>query len=181
VDAICTRSAFVNNLFSACRQASDFTQDTCNTQQDRLIAFNDPLIHSQEWFLNMMKVPEAWKLGYTGKNVRVRINDSGIDALHEEFKGRFDRLASCSKYIASDSNHGTSVASIVGAAADNGECGVGIAPNVVLSSCNIFQEDGDAFLGDDKLSRYDISQNSFGYPSKYYFCSRLRNWKAFPW
>lgn len=59
-------------------------------------------------------------------------------------------------------SHGTSVASIVGAGADNDVCGVGIAPNVTLSSCffNTMQTLADLYTY--KLDSFDISQNSWG-------------------
>ena len=173
VEAVCTSSPFVNNIFSKCRTTSDFTRnaDTCSSftissQPD--LTFNDPLLESQEWFLEMMNIPQAWSMGYTGDGVRVRINDSGIDVSHAEFQDKFDRAASCNNFLPSGpSQHGTSVASIVGAAANNGQCGVGVAPDSILNSCNIFEQDDDGFLGsDDKLQEYDISQNSYGFPSK---------------
>jgi kexin len=97
------------------------------------------------------------------------VNDEGIEASHPEFGGRIDVGASCTKEVEpipdayeSGFSHGTAVASIVGAAAGNGVCGVGIAPNVTMSSChfNTNKEVDELFIY--KLPTFDISQNSWG-------------------
>ena len=128
--------------------------------------FSDPLYDAQKWVFDMIDVVPVWQKGYTGANVRMRINDDGFAAFHEEFVGRFDAGASCGNdYLprnpVENFSHGTSVASIAAASADNGVCGVGISPKVTLSACFVFGNN-DA-LG-EKLDRIDISQNSWGAP-----------------
>jgi hypothetical protein len=59
------------------------------------------------------------------------------------------------------------VASIVGAGADNAKCGVGIAPEVSLSSCYINSQRTFTQLFTFKLEAIDISQNSWGRPACY--------------
>jgi subtilisin family serine protease len=122
----------------------------------------------QKWVFDMIRVVPVWEMGYFGTGVRVRINDGGVVADHPEFAGRIDRDGSCDVFeppperFESDPNgvfHGTAVASIVGAAGDNDECAVGIAPNVTLSSCYVF---GGGNILATKLDQMDISQNSYG-------------------
>jgi hypothetical protein len=88
---------------------------------------------------------------------------------HPEFEGRIDFNASCPGEVspppevyASGSSHGTAVASILGATAGNDVCGVGIAPEVSISSCFINSDQTFAGLMTFKLESIDISQNSWG-------------------
>jgi len=105
----------------------------------------------------------------TGQGIHVRINDFGMDVNHEELKHRFDSTKSCSNFqsnIGATAFHGTAVASILAAEANNSECAVGIAPGVTLSACN-FDQDGTeleliAMLEQQIDFGVDISLNSWG-------------------
>jgi hypothetical protein len=112
----------------------------------------------------MVNILPVWEQGILGTGVRVRINDDGVSHEHSEFKGRFSESDSCSSFSSIDSNHGTAVASIVGGGANNGECSVGIAPEVSLSACNILDGGTEAYLA-EKVDSFDISQNSIGVPT----------------
>jgi hypothetical protein len=181
----------LTNIFSTCRAPDDFEQ-TCSsnaanaannaaTHSDFTVTLNsntnvesnffqDPLYDGQSWVYDMIHVLPVWQQGIFGSSVRVRVNDNGVDATHHEFGDRFDALASCDAYLPNYNTtdglnyHGTAVAAILGAEANNNECSVGIAPQVTLSSCNLFQYRTDSFLA-EKLDQFDISQNSFGYPA----------------
>jgi hypothetical protein len=171
-DALCSSSTtFVDtvNIFErehSCKTPEDYTTETCTDPGN---FFSDPLYSSQEWVFEMIKVREVWEKGYTGKGIRVRVNDEGIESTHPEFEGRIDVDASCTKEVEPVPNtyetgfsHGTAVASILGAAAGNGVCGVGIAPNVTMSSCYFNSNHEFAELFIYKLEMFDISQNSWG-------------------
>ncbi|KAL3933920.1 MAG: hypothetical protein SGBAC_010191, partial [Bacillariaceae sp.] len=74
--------------------------------------------------------------------------------------------------------HGTVVASLIGASGNNSECTTGVAPEVTISSCVVTDAPTlDSTFGDGsypayKLDSFDISQNSFGrtpcYPTSDY-------------
>lgn len=151
---------------SSCSTADEFIQNSCSDSNENNY-FQDPLYSAQRWVYDMINLQKVWNRGYKGLGVRVRINDSGVDATHPEFEGRFDLEASCSSYLpklsetSENPRHGTAVAGIVGAAADNDLCSVGVAPEVTLSSCDVFTSRDD-MLSEGQLSMYDISQNSFG-------------------
>jgi hypothetical protein len=85
-----------------------------------------------------------------------------VDATHPEFSGRFDVDGSCTDYLPPGPSdfHGTAVASILGAGANNGECATGVAPKVTISSC--FALTNPASVLAEKLDSFDISQNSYG-------------------
>jgi subtilisin-like proprotein convertase family protein len=122
---------------------------------------SDPNYYKQNWVLEMINVLPVWEQGIFGEGIRVRINDDGVDADHTEFAGRFDKYASCDSYHpqSPEDNHGTAVASIIGAAGDASECSVGIAPRVRLSACNAYG--GSAGFLAAKVEAFDISQNSY--------------------
>jgi subtilisin-like proprotein convertase family protein len=114
----------------------------------------------------MIDILPVWQKGYFGEGIRMRINDNGLDVNHEEFIGRFDSDASCDnndyqlRPELSNFSHGTFVASIAAASANNGYCSVGVSPKVTLSACYAFHGGVD-FLW-YKLDQMDVSQNSFG-------------------
>ena len=81
--------------------------------------------------------------------------------------------SSCSDYlpVALDekNSHGTACASLAAAAADNGVCSVGVAPEATLSACRIFDDGGAdffAFYGyrflTENIDKLDIASNSYG-------------------
>lgn len=83
--------------------------------------------------------------------------------------------ASCDLYEAPYSEekegyfqHGTAVASIIGASGNNNECSVGIAPQVTLSACvstttpEVDESAKNGTVLSLKLDQMDISQNSYG-------------------
>ncbi|KAG7362898.1 subtilase family protease [Nitzschia inconspicua] len=171
-DALCFSSPVFKdpvNVFdreNSCNLPEDFTTDTCTETGN---FFFDPLYSAQKWIFDMVKVREVWEKGYTGNGIRVRVNDEGIEITHPEFANRIDKEASCPSQLKPIStaydtgfSHGTAVASILGAAAENNVCGVGIAPNVTISSCyfNTNKEFSELFIF--KLESFDISQNSWG-------------------
>jgi hypothetical protein len=73
----------------------------------------------------MINVVPVWEQSFFGSGVRVRINDNGVDSTHSEFQGRFDSDASCANagpdLDMEGAAHGASAASIVAAAASNGD------------------------------------------------------------
>ena len=131
----------------------------------------------------MINIGPVWEAGFFGKGVRVRVNDDGVDSEHEEFRDRFDVDASCEKFEAKYMDgletayrqHGTGVASIVGASGNNGECAMGVAPEVTISSCKIIGGATQSYFDGtwliEKLDDFDISQNSYGING----CKKARN------
>lgn len=135
---------------------------------------SDPLYPAQSWAYEMINVIPIWEQNIFGRGVKVRINDNGVNGSHLEFLNRFDLAASCSSPDPDSnldkmgSSHGTLVASIVAAAANNAECAVGIAPETTISSCNVFletEENLSLTILSNKIELYDISQNSWGLPA----------------
>lgn len=128
----------------------------------------DPLSFANNWAYEMINVDKVWsKLSYTGKGVRIRINDDGVDADNKDFEGRFDQANSCDNFkpLEGDNDgHGTKVAGIVAGNANNAHCAAGIAYESTFSSCNLFSGKIAFQTLDAKLESFDISQNSIGLP-----------------
>lgn len=129
--------------------------------------FYDQYYNQQQWVFEMINLGPVWEQGLFGDGVRVRVNDDGMDGDNVEFAGRYSYEASCDneeEYLAGSSRqHGTSVASILGAAGGNEACAVGVAPLVQLSSCYALQPN-ESFL-QAKLDQMDISSNSYERPA----------------
>jgi subtilisin family serine protease len=101
--------------------------------------YNDPYLQLQSAFASM-DVADAHRWS-RGDGIRVAIIDTGIDTEHPDLKGRVVQsrnfVDSNSKQFAAD-RHGTEVAGIIAARANNGIGIVGVAPNVevvALKAC----------------------------------------------
>ncbi|KAH8088675.1 serine-type endopeptidase [Aureococcus anophagefferens] len=64
-------------------------------------AYSDPYGDAQAWYLDAMRVPDAWAAGVTGAGVVVDVVDDGVDAAHPDLakldasRSRRRRLSSC--------------------------------------------------------------------------------------
>ena len=152
-------------VFSTCLAASDWKQ-TCESSAGAV--FTDPLYDAMKWSYDMINVESVWKQGITGSGVHVRVNDVGMDANHPEFAANFDFNNSCATFVSETDGpayHGTGVASILAANANNGHCAVGISPDVTLSACTFredFLEQELVNMLETQLDNVDISSNSWG-------------------
>jgi thermitase len=105
---------------------------------------SDPLFGDQ-WSMRRVKGPEAWDVTTGRPEVLVAIIDSGIDLEHPEFAGR---LTPGYDYVQYDEvpqdefGHGTHVAGIVGAAANNNAGVTGLAPHVSLLPLRVLDSAG---------------------------------------
>ena len=107
-----------------------------------LIKTNTNVSTDQNWNLAVTEAPSLWKMGHTGKEIKIAILDTGIDGTHEAFKNRIVDYAQFSRYggIYRDDpknsydtdNHGTHVAGIAAGRTDDNI--IGIAPDAYLSS-----------------------------------------------
>jgi Subtilase family len=114
----------------------------------RTASYNDPYIGLQRGF-QQMHVGEAhpWS---RGEGVKVAIIDTGVDLEHPDLRGR---IAAAVNFV--DSNdaqflhdrHGTEMAGVIAAVANNGEGIVGVAPNArlyIFKACWQASSDADA-------------------------------------
>lgn len=179
-DSVCSAIAFSRSMFAIAGTTAQCSEanyvSTCDARTNNV--FDDPLYDAQSWIYNLINVEPVWRQNITGKGVRVRVNDNGVDVQHADFAKKFDADASCEWYtpISNEKDHGTSCASIAVAHANNGECSVGIASGATLSSCRVYGSNATRELDDDftfiatKVDQMDISSNSWGIDA----CRRLQ-------
>ncbi len=104
---------------------------------------NDPMF-GQQYAPQTIRATEAWSVT-RGAGVTVAVVDTGVDTTHPEFQGRIVEgyNATTRNGNAKDDNgHGTHVAGIVAAAANNGAGMVGIAPEAKIMPIKVLEADG---------------------------------------
>jgi subtilisin family serine protease len=101
--------------------------------------YNDPYYRLQTNILSMDLAKIHGQA--TGKNVTIAIIDTGVDATHPELEGQIQQSKDFVAQKSSDSfgdNHGTAIAGVIVAKANNGQGIVGIAPDshvIALKAC----------------------------------------------
>ncbi|MGO9039900.1 MAG: S8 family peptidase [Steroidobacteraceae bacterium] len=118
------------------------------TFSTRTQAYNDPYVELQRGLEQMGVVAaQAWSLG---GGVKVAIIDTGVDTEHPDLRGR---IVEADNFVDSDAEqfrsdrHGTEMAGVIAAVANNREGIVGVAPEarlLVLKACWQLQVDADA-------------------------------------
>jgi hypothetical protein len=114
----------------------------------RTESYNDPYVGLQRGF-QQMDVADAhpWS---RGDGIRVAIIDTGADTEHPDLRGN---IAAAANFVDSDDRqfrldrHGTEMAGVIGAVANNGEGIVGIAPGarlLLFKACWQARSDADA-------------------------------------
>jgi subtilisin family serine protease len=110
--------------------------------------YNDPYLELQRGF-RQMDVMEAHSWS-SGEGVRVAVIDTGADTQHEDLRGR---IAAADNFVDSDAGqfrrdrHGTEMAGVIAAVANNHEGIVGVAPDarlLLFKACWQLREDADA-------------------------------------
>ena len=115
-------------------------------------ATNDPGLAAQ-WGLAAIGAPQAWAIA-RGAGITVAVIDSGVDQQHEDLQGRIAGTASCLDTGGDatkctdgtgndDDGHGTHVAGIIAAAADNGRGIAGVAPDAKVLAIKVLRQQGN--------------------------------------
>jgi thermitase len=106
-------------------------------------AAQDPLLE-QQWHLAQVRGAEAWAT-HRGDGIVVAVIDTGVQLDHPDMEGR---LVDGHDFIAprtppdDENGHGTLVAGIIAANADNGEGGAGVAPLARIMPIRVLDADG---------------------------------------
>lgn len=101
---------------------------------------SDEFIGSQ-WHLNTIGAYNAWNITMGSPDIKVAVIDTGIDLSHPDFAGQIAAQTDVVDNDASaqdDDGHGTHVAGIIAAKADNGIGVAGVAPGVKLIAVDVF-------------------------------------------
>ncbi len=104
------------------------------------VTVNDAYAGDQ-WHLNAMGVAEAWDTTMGNSGVIVAVLDTGVDLNHPDLSGQIVRPTDVVDNDGSaqdDNGHGTHVAGIIGAVANNARGVAGIAPGAKLMPIDVF-------------------------------------------
>jgi subtilisin family serine protease len=98
-----------------------------------------------QWGLDMIKAPAAWDTTQGG--VTVAVIDTGVDSSHEDLAGNLDmgraaNFVEVGKEPFDDFGHGTHVAGIIGAIANNNVGIAGVAPKVTIMPIRVLGVNG---------------------------------------
>lgn len=105
---------------------------------------NDPFIGNQ-WNMRRISAPQAWAMTQGRDSIVVAVLDSGVDLGHPEFSGRLmlgKNYLNPSLSPSDDYGHGTHVAGLIAANADNAIGISGLAPNVRLLPLKVLDSQG---------------------------------------
>ena len=139
----------------------------------------DPL-RATQWYLDRLSIPQVWEDGITGKDIQIGIVDDGLEIAHEDLKDNIasDKSLNVVSYRRisrndprpedCESGHGTSVAGIIAARADNGLGIKGVAHGAKVFGVNYLGHSTESNLL-KSLNRSSketaISSNSWGHAS----------------
>lgn len=117
---------------------------------------NDPLL-SKQWALTKIKATDAWSIT-SGSGVTIAIIDTGIDLTHEDLAANVvtggsmiscgKRAKKCNTNGQDDQGHGSHVAGIAAAVANNGKGVVGVAPGAKLMPVKVLDSGGSGTADD---------------------------------
>lgn len=111
---------------------------------------NDPLF-DQEWHMNHVKALQAWDHSRGNDDFIISVVDTGVDYNHPDLRGRVIKGADYTgESDGSDPidsfGHGTHVAGIINAMANNGIGVAGVAPNVKVLAVKVLNAKGGGGL-----------------------------------
>ncbi|MFC4557957.1 S8 family serine peptidase [Virgibacillus kekensis] len=110
---------------------------------------------SQQWNIQSISGPRAWKEGYTGKNINIAVIDTGISSHPDlEIAGGYSTVDNVTDWT-DDNGHGTHVAGVIGAEQD-GFGVVGVAPDANIYAIKALDSNGEGTL-DDLIEAIDWS------------------------
>ncbi len=121
----------------------------------------DPSFDDYQWMHDAIGTWDAWSSTMGDPSIRVAVIDTGVQPDHPDLKGRVQQIkVGDIKADTYYSSHGTHVAGIIAAEANNGIGVAGLAPGVNIVSLNIFlwdDEEEDSYCLDaDELRALKI-------------------------
>ena len=125
------------------------------------VSVNDPHFKDEHgWALRMINAPCAWTITQGNPNILIGIADTEFRTTHEDFEGQ---LAVVLGESYNATHHGTSVASVAGARANNGRGMAGVGFNSRIAAHRIPQfPNGNAYGGD--ISAAILNLHEMGVP-----------------
>lgn len=103
----------------------------------------DDFYFEQQWELQNIQAPEAWNISQSSRTIKIAILDSGIDFNHEDLASK---IVAEINFTDSDSQdkygHGTAVAGIAAAMANNDNGIAGVGYNASLMDVKVLNDKG---------------------------------------
>ena len=125
------RQSIIATLNADARVESAQPLQSFETGMSNAEAYDDTYANLQ-YGLDVLGIAEAHQTT-RGAGIRIAIIDSDVDKNHEDLQGRIERIRVFSNEGESaDKNHGTAIASVIGARSNNALGIVGIAPEASL-------------------------------------------------
>ena len=137
---------------------------------------NDPY-SKRQWGLHKIQAEQAWE-STTGEGAIVAVVDSGVDLTHPDLAANVSNAADADFVDPNgddgpqdENGHGTHVAGIIAAVANNGIGVAGVAPSADLLPVRVLDENGDGSGDLPAGIRYaadrgaDVINMSLGYPA----------------
>lgn len=121
------------------------------TASTSVLSSDPAILQNIQWGLYKIEAASsgvsAWNLVNDLQNVKVAVIDTGIDTSHEDLKDAVIEVKNCTNSSTADDlyGHGTHVAGIIAAKADNGVGVAGVARNAQLISGKALGDDGSGF------------------------------------
>lgn len=117
----------------------NYTYSLCSAPNDEY--------YSDQWAAKQINLEKAWDITTGSSDVVVGVMDSGIDRTHSDLAGRINiplsrDFTGQNQPFLDGSNHGTSVAGIIGAVGNNSNYVSGVCWNIKMASLRISDNDG---------------------------------------
>jgi len=109
---------------------------------------NDPVFNDEDksWYLKLINAPQAWAITQGSDKISIAIVDNGFNLKHPELASKvvapYNVWTRTQKVFPQIVDHGTHVAGIALAIADNGQGISGIAPNCKFMPIQVADENG---------------------------------------
>lgn len=127
---------FANNSEFALAEGPESANTASATTNDTYL--------DRQWALNKIHALDAWQITTGSNDVRIAVLDTGIDQTHADLLGKVvDSVSLSSSQTVGDVNsHGTHIAGIIGATANNDSGIAGVANTASLLNVKVANDDG---------------------------------------
>lgn len=121
---------------TADRVTENYTPDDPFDDETTTVVWNDSLPSGSNWWLECVEASSAWDYSEYFKPVKLGVIDSGFDDEHEDLIDTVTFPNKFRKRVNGPNDHGTHVAGIIAANADNGIGICGVCPDATLVCTN---------------------------------------------
>ena len=135
---------------------------TCGAVAFSTSSVNDPLISGQ-WGWLRIHCDDAYETGYRGSGIIVAVLDTGVDTKHPDLKANIVEgynFVDKNDNVTDVDGHGTMVAGIIAAVANNSEGIIGVAPEVKIMPLKVLTNQGGSWIDLDMAILYAVNHGA---------------------